>query len=178
MDTLTTQHQAPIDYPQHIKVNAIALVYQGLSAEDICEKLQVHDTELIYRWNKDQDLVQLAMQTGQIDLLRDQIKSKLLRNANIMIDLALDPEKLKRASSLHLMTAAGIALQKIMELENKGTTNSMQQVNINISHSKDAIEVMSQEEIALQKEIHILEAEIANQATPSTQDELEQLYGI
>ena len=149
------------NYPQHLKVNAISLVYQGLSAEDICERLSIHDPELVYEWNKDTDLVQLAISTGQIDVLQSQMRAKLVRNANILLDAGMEPEKLKKASSLQLITAAGICLQKLMDYDNRGQGQvPLTQVNVNISNSRDAIEVMTAEEIAIKKEMAVLEAEI------------------
>ena len=153
--------------PSHVKIMAIALAYQGLPHRDIRIKLDLPPEALVLipEWLKDPELVQAALQTGMTDVLKDQMKHKLLRNANVFIELALDPVKLQNATSLQLMTAAGIAITKALEMDGKTPPPSLQQININIDKTKDSIEILTQEEEDLLKKTRYLESMIANSAT-------------
>ena len=149
------------DYPTYVKIAAIAQAYQGSDHETIATRLQIDNQSIIAEWCKDTDLVQSALQTGAVDIAREQLKNKLVRNASIFVDLSLDPERLKKANLQQLMSAASSAIKAISDLEDKDKQNmNLNQININIGKSEDAIQVITQQEQSVQKKIRYLEDQL------------------
>jgi len=105
--------------PLTIKYTLIQIyLEQGLSTRKISKLVHVSNNAIMQ--------VKRGERVGSIELasrLKEQLASKFTINASEFLDHANQPDKLDKASTLQLVTAAGISVDKARLLNNESTMN-------------------------------------------------------
>ena len=143
------------EYPLQTKLTAIALRKAGMSFNEIAFKLGVRSHATIINWCTDLELIDDCFNSEAIDFLKRRLVGKAYSNAEIMIDISQEPDKLEKASTLQLTTAASQLIDKALMIEGKSPAPS---INVYVKNN-----------VKMQSEIETIDEELARLRTQGTQ---------
>lgn len=157
-------------WPDEIKVLAIVLRTSGYTISHISAILGVSET-CIVDWSKRPTFDSVSLQEVSQGI-KDSLAPKLIMNANLCFEMAMNDDKLKKASTLQLVTAASIMVDKARLLSNESTEN------IAVYHKRITDTVRKRDDLGksvLEQEVEMAAIEAEMRTLQEAQDSVDNL---
>lgn len=142
-------------YDEKVKSMAVALVNDGYSYAEVCNILNVKSKGTIANWVDQYAMSALGDSEKELlERYKRGLQTKFMRNADVLVQEAMREDKIEKASTLQLVTASGIMIDKAEKLE-KGDQSPFN-INIavnSISRSTGEIEALEANEAELMREL-------------------------
>lgn len=138
-------------YPLEFKLLALKLRSLGRSYQNIADTLNVKSDSTIYQWCNDSTILDNVHAMDLVNDISDSMSSGLKLKASTLFSKAMDDDKLAKASTLQLVTAGGIMIDKSQVLSSKPTS---------IIQIEGQVETLAEQTVTIDAEIVEAEAEL------------------
>ena len=121
-NVVSCRTQPQRQYPPELKTVAVAKFLGGQSYSEIAAEIGVPRAN-VYRWVQNYEGVDSFGFRELLDRVKAALPGQYFNYAARLANEAMSPEKIEKASTLQLMTAAGIAIDKARLIEGHSTEN-------------------------------------------------------
>lgn len=150
-----TKGHKPFKYGVELKLMAQAMRDQGMGRKEISEKLGV-STSTVHAFFSEMSGLDDITHADLAQKFRNRLSSQMILDSKFLFDSATDEEKVAKASTLQLVTAGSILIDKSRLLAGESTEN----IAVRVKHVNDT----DAELLAIREEIRQLESEAVKQS--------------
>lgn len=121
IDNLLPDRKPLTKYPDHIKAQFLAYQSLGYDNTEISRSMGI-PYSTIADWSRGNNIDKEVLQQHAIEL-KEELGSRLIKNAGILFEKAMDDKRVEKSSTLQLTTAASIMVDKSRLIDGESTEN-------------------------------------------------------